>query len=158
MIKKNKLSLFLLAVVMMLSIYYINMPEENTVTLPTTSETVVTKYPEFATMRLELLEEREKLVVEFENVLASASTSNSDKNDAYISMQEVLELTENEVLAETFITDLGYVDCFVGMEDQTISVYILNFIYSYEEFEEVCLIVTGIFGANYKVSVKSVSI
>lgn len=157
MIKKNKLSLFLLAVVMMLSIYYINMPDEY-VSAPVVGENVVTKYPEFATMRLELLEEREQLVAEFENVLASASTTDTDKNDAYLSMQEILELTESEVLAETFVLNLGYLDCFVENDSRNVSVYILNYNNTIEDFFEVCSIMSGVFGNNIKVTIQPVSI
>ncbi len=155
MIKKNKLSIFLLAVVMMLSVYYINMPSESNV--PTGSEDVVTKYPEFAAMRLEILQAREELVVEYENVLASADTSNTDKNEAYLSMQEVLQLTENEILVETFIMDLGYLDCLVQHDDDTINVYILNYKHTYEYFVEVTSITTSVFGSNYQVGIKTVS-
>ncbi len=154
MIKKNKLSLFLLAVVMMLSIYYINMPNETS--KPTGSEDVVTKYPEFAQMRLEILEKREALVSEFENVLASSTTTNTDKNEAYLSMQEVLELTENEVLIETFIMDLGYLDCLVQHDEDVINVYILNYVFTYEQTEEIYILVSEVFGIDTQIYIKPV--
>ncbi len=157
MIKKNKLSLFLLAVVMMLSVYYINMPGDE-VSAPTVGENVTTKYPEFAVMRLELLESREEMVAEYENVLASASTTDDDKIEAYASMQEILELTEQEVLAESFVLNLGYLDCFVENSDKNITVHIINYIDSYEEYEEVSMIMYSVFGKNIKVSIKPVSI
>ncbi|MFI3329842.1 MAG: SpoIIIAH-like family protein [bacterium] len=155
MIKKNKLSIFLLAVVMMLSVYYINMPNETTT--PTTSPSIVTKHPEFATKRLEILETREELVVEFENVLASADTSNTDKNEAYLSMQEVLQLTENEILLETFIMDLGYLDCLVQYEDDLLLVYVLNYVHTTQSFVEVSMITSSVFENDTQVRIITVS-
>lgn len=156
MIKKNKLSLFLLAVVMMLSVYYINMPGDE-LSAPTVTETVVTKYPEFASMRLELLEAREEYVVDLENILASDEYTDSAKNDAFESMQEVLELTELEVLAETFVEDLGFLDCFIENNNNYITVHVLNFVDTIENRDEVNSIIYNVFGGNIKVEIKTVN-
>ncbi len=156
MIKKYKLSLYLLAVVMMLSIYYINMPEETS--LPTTSPDVVTKYAEFAATRIEILEQRELLVAEYEAVIASSDTSTTEKNTAYLSMQEILELTENEVLVETFVMDLGYLDCLTQYEDGLITIQILNYVHSVEETLEIFMIASSVFDKDVQVFVKPVTI
>ncbi|MFI3251519.1 MAG: SpoIIIAH-like family protein [bacterium] len=157
MIKKNKLSLFLLAVVMMLSIYYINMPEEGIIA-PTVSENITTEHPEFASMRLEILAQREEYVVDLENIIASDTYSDDMKSDAFETMQEILELTELEVLAETFVENLGYLDCFVVNEDNFVSVYILNYVPTTQEFIEITSIMKDVFGSNIKVEVSPKSI
>lgn len=148
MIKRNKLSIFLLAVVMMLSVYYINMPSDTTV--PTTTPDVVTKHPEFASMRLEILQSREEEISSFENEITTA-TSNEEKNDAYLSMQKILQTTENEILTEFFITELGYIDCLVNQEDGHLYVYILNYDYNDASLTEVYRISDDIFNCGRKV-------
>ncbi len=148
MIKRNKLSIFLLAVVMMLSVYYINMPDSSVGDAPSSSDSVVTRYPDFALSRLELLEEREAQVALFEEVLASAEYSTSEKDIAYTAMQELLGYTEKEVLAEKIVCDLGYVDSFVSYDASTdiVNVEILNYVFEYLAYEELTMKIIEVFG------------
>lgn len=153
MIKKNKLSLFLLAVVMMLSVYYINMPETEDSTGEVGSGDVVTKYSDFAEQRLEILAAREELILEFENVLASADANTEAKDVAYTSMQDVFELTEKEVALEQSVMDMGFLDCLVQAEDQTVVVTILTASSTTDDFIAIKLMTSEAFGSTYRLSI-----
>ena len=56
-LKKHKLSLFLLAMVCMLSVYYIFMPGDDEINAPVSGVEGETRYQEFAKMRLDIIEE-----------------------------------------------------------------------------------------------------
>jgi hypothetical protein len=76
-IKKNKLPLFLLALVMMLSVYYVSLENENVIEKPVGNldAEVTTRYQEFAEERISILTERDQTVLELEEKISTASVS-----------------------------------------------------------------------------------
>ncbi len=151
MIKRNKLSLFLLAVVMMLSVYYINMPNDTSPDVETSTGTVSTRYPEYASYRLEILESREEDILELENVLASADADDNALKDAIIEMEKILELTRNEVKAEKDVVDLGYADCVVFNNDGYVTVKVLDIVIDEFTYHDVKMIMHDKFDNVYQV-------
>ena len=151
MLKRNKLSIFLVLVVIGLTIYYVKTPtkaEKPKEDTTTSSE----RYPLYAQSRLEVLTERNEEIAKYETTIAEASSTN-EENDAYERLTALTKLTEREVGVEYHIKGLGYSDCFVHTSGNRIKVNVLSNNFSVEDFVEVALLVKGEFGNDYQVIV-----
>lgn len=156
MIKRNKLSIFLLAVVVMLTIYYIKTPT-NSGSDKLNNQTPVAsveRYPLYAESRLIILDARGTKISELEGVLASSKSTMSEKEVALETISQLNELTEKEIVLETAIITLGYEDCFVNAVDNSVRVQVLSSEFSAEKFVEIALIAKEKFGNDCVVSVK----
>ncbi len=105
MIKRNKLSLFLFAIVAMLTVYYINLPEDVT---PKEYESG-TRYQPFIDERSNIVVSRSLELEELEASIASLENSDTD-----IKKYEIISgLTEREIALEEDLRDYGYTDCLI---------------------------------------------
>ena len=131
-IKKNKLPLFLLALVMMLSIYYVSLENDTKVEKPVGNldATVETRYQEFAEARITLLNERDVAVSELEEKITALNVSLADVENYVQEIEMLTSLTEQEVYLESLITGMGYEDALVVLQETnnlTVSVLADNF-------------------------------
>lgn len=156
MLKKNKLSLFLLAVVMMLTIYYVNMPNQKEPELPVDNTPVEERYAAFAERRLSLIEQRNDAIVELEVVLSDENISLSEKEKALNDLYEMMALTEKEILTEASIVGMGFEDAIVVFTEKEIKIEILTAEFTPAEYLAVARAVKAHFGKAYFVSVTKV--
>ena len=131
-LKRNKLPLFLLALVMMLSIYYVTLDDESDIEAPVGNleGNVVSRYQEFAEERLAILSSRDETVNSLEAKISEASVSVNDVENYIQEIEKITSLTEQEVYLESLITDMGYDDALVYLKEAnnlTISVLTDNF-------------------------------
>ena len=131
-IKKNKLPLFLLALVMMLSIYYVTLENDSEIEKPVGNldATVETRYQEFAEGRLSILSSRDEAVAELESKITSASVSIAEIETYVEQIENITTLTEQEVYMESLIMGMGYEDALVYLQETnnlTISVLASEF-------------------------------
>ena len=77
-IKKHRLSLLLLAMVAMLSVYYVLMPQDGPLAPVGGDGDTNTRYQDFAEMRLLILDERNKEVALYEAKITEATVSLND--------------------------------------------------------------------------------
>lgn len=121
-IKKNKLPLFLLAVVMMLSAFYIIAPK-NDGSLPSggggLDPTPTNSY--FAEERLNILDERSTIINELESQIASGDLSVVQITNALEEINRIMNLKYLEVELETAIVSLGYEDVLIEQYDKDIN-------------------------------------
>lgn len=155
MIKRNKLSIFLLAVVLMLTVYYVNSNDPDIEITPEVSLTDNnSRYQVFQSMRDSLTEERTSKLTELEEIISSETSSLEEKEIALETMTNLSNLTEKEISLETAIINIGYKDALVEVEDKDIYISILN----EEEFDvanfvELAVIAKNQFGSDYIVSI-----
>ena len=88
-LKKHKLSLFLLAMVCMLSVYYILMPTEDDLNAPVAKIEGESRNEEFAKMRLDIIDERKEEVALYEAKIVDVTTSLADVEKYVLEIENV---------------------------------------------------------------------
>lgn len=157
MIKRNKLSIFLVAVVIMLTIYYIKTPTNTNSTnigggnKPVSS---VERYPLYAETRINISKTRTTMIEESEAVLASSTTTVKEKETALETIANLNELTEKEITVETAIKNIGYQDTLVNASGLDVKIRILTENFTPEDFVAVAMLAKEEFGKDCKVSIE----
>ncbi len=154
--KKHRLSLLLLAMVAMLSVYYVLMPEDDPIAPVAGGEGEV-RYQDFAQMRLEILDERNSQVALFEEKIVDATVSMKDIEEYILEIETLTTLTEKEVFLEKVITTLGFEDSLVYLENDVVNVSVLADSFSVDEYIEIATIVKEEFGKNTLVVVNFIN-
>lgn len=154
--KKLKLPLLLLAVVVMMSIFYIHESKEPTLPVDGSGEYEgVCLNPEYAESRLASIEEVNLLIEEKQELIASGTLSVSEVENLTNEILDLKETKVNEVaLEEMLIEALSFDDVLVMLEGE----YLVIDIYTNEEITaEVFISVSRLakekFDSNYKVKV-----
>lgn len=141
----NKQSLWFLtlfSLILVLSVYYITMPNEllltnNGKTEKTNSEisskekdgntkVTVQESETLVTMRVMLEEEREKQVAELKTTLTSETATATEKNDAYEQMKVLNELKAKESVIEEQIKATFSLDSFVKIDGTNVKVVVVK--------------------------------
>lgn len=156
-IKKHRLSLFLLAMVMMLSVYYVLMPQGD-VDAPVVSDpSGVTRYEDFAKIRLVVSEERNEAIKTFEQKILDKAVTVALVEEYTNEILEITKLTEKEVYLETVIMDLGYEDSLVIIEDNVLTINVLGETFTALEYIEVAKLAKEEFGKDVLVVVNLIT-
>ena len=138
--KKQKLSLFLLAMVAMLSVYYVLMPEDgNTAPVVSVPEGFV-RYQQFGQLRLEITDERNSQVAVYESKITEAKVSITEVENYLLEINNISTLTEKEVFLESVIIDLGFEDSLVYFEDNVLTISVLAEKFTSTEYIEIAKI------------------
>lgn len=157
--KKLSLPILLLAVVVMLSIFYIREANKTTdpVAGPSLDET--TTNAEFAEARLESIAEVNALIEECESKIASGTLSMQEIEEQNALIASLKETKVNEIaLEEMIMAALDYEDVLVLIEDE----YVMIDIYTEEEltvatFIKVSRLAKEKFSNDYTVKVSTTS-
>lgn len=133
--KQNLWFLTLFSLILVLSVYYITMPNElllsnNTEqteekTLNETKEEKVVSFEEseiVSALRINLDEEREKKKKELQTLLTNKSVTAEEKSNAYSEIQEIAKLTSEEANIEKKLKEKYKIPVFVKIEDKQITV------------------------------------
>ncbi len=134
--KQNLWFLTLFSLILVLSIYYITMPNDlllskeetrtieennskndNTVVSITESETI-------EALRVNLEEEREEKKKDLQTLLTDGKTSTEEKNNAYNELQQIAELTSKEASIEKKLKDKFNYSVFVKIDNNEITVVV----------------------------------
>ena len=158
-LKKHKLSLFLLAMVCMLSVYYILMPDDSKVDAPVGGESEgEARYQVFAQMRLEIIDERNEAVALYESKITDATVSITEVEEYVVEIETIMQITEKEVFMEGVIMNLGYDDCLVYLdENKNLYISVLSEKFEVADYIEVALLAKDEFGKNTLVTVNLVT-
>ncbi len=155
---QGKVTIFMVVMIVMLSIYYFALPdnkpnEQGTTTTSDVNETI-NKSEEFEQLRQELNDSRQTMITTLQGVLASTNVSVEDKNVAIETIQKIQTLAQNEGILETQIMNIGYDDVFVRASDSevNVSVYVDNL--TLEEVNQIILMAKSQFGADTNVIVQ----
>ena len=145
-IKKHRLSLFLLAMVGMLSVYYVLMPDDGP-TAPVGGEIEGNiRYQAFAEARLEISTERNATMAMYEAKIIEAQVALTDVRDYVLEIETITKLTEMEVYLESVILNLGYEDSLVFYDENILNISVLAEKFSVEEYIEINKIAKEQFG------------
>ena len=125
--KKNQIALLCLTAVIMLAVWYIKSPLSN---VSGNDDTIAvggstSRLDALKTMRETLREERSIQVVALDKIIASEESTMAQKNTAINEKQSISDMTENEVLMELSIINLGYTDAFVHQTSMGVEVLVI---------------------------------
>ncbi|MGM9972134.1 MAG: hypothetical protein ACI35W_06975 [Anaeroplasmataceae bacterium] len=121
-LKNNKLPIFLLLCVVMLSVFYAFSPSETSDNSKTVGNIPSDNYYYFDEERLSILEERNIKIKEIESSVATSNLGLADISSKMSLIEEIYSITNKECSLEVEIESLGYDDVLV---------------YSYEETENI---------------------
>ncbi len=158
MLKKNKLPLFLLALVVMLSVYYINDTKANNKNNETQNTSGSIKYHTYAESRLEVMKNRTKDIEGYEAVVASGELSSTEVENTLLKVDAIYKLNYSEVALENEIIALGYDDVFVYVNEDKVNIDILTDTFSQTEFINVALLSKAKFDTNYIVTIHTTAL
>lgn len=138
--KQNLWFLTLFSLILVLSVYYITMPNEllltnntakvdNTTSSEKTKEEATVSIEEsevLVALRVNLEEERQEIKADLESLLTNSTATTEEKNNAYEQIQTLNQITSQESLIESKIKKKYNMPSFVKIEDKQITVVIDN--------------------------------
>lgn len=127
--KQNLWFLTLFSLILVLSVYYITMPndlllsskDEEVVTNATVNE-MIEEVSSLVAMRVSLEEERQNEMDVLQEQLTSEAVSNEEKNNAYEKLKYLNELQGKEEKHEKAIKKEYGLDCFVKIDNSNINI------------------------------------
>lgn len=134
--------LTMLSLVVVLSVYYITSPEQQTADLAGVEEqkaegkeTAATESKDgktvisgiasdekFEALRMQLEEQRTKMKEDLQAIVASTDLPAQDRSDAIEKMNELDEIAQKEGVLETLITSMGYEDALVRADGENVRI------------------------------------
>lgn len=131
--KQNLWFLTLFSLILVLSVYYITMPNDLLKNATTSSEVskknskkttkeTIEEISSLSAMRVSLEEERESLKADLQEQLTSEEVSSEEKNSAYEKLKYLNEVQGKEEEFEKKIKKEIKKDCFVKMDNTNVSV------------------------------------
>ena len=136
MINKQNLWFFtLFSLILVLSVYYITMPndlllnnklEEKEVAKTDKVNVVVDESEILVSLRVDLEETRETMKNDLESILTSSSSTSEEKNTAYEQLKYMNIIVGQEEKIESKIKSVHNLNAFVEIEDNEIEIVIVN--------------------------------
>ena len=162
MSKQSLWFLTLFSLILVLSVYYITMPNEvftNSGTLSNTKKTTevnkeVKESNYIATLKIELDDKRNESLKEYESILSNSSSSTDDKNKAY---EGIKDINSTKALEEGIVSliksELG-LNSFVEVKSTSVSVVVDKKDHDVKLANKIMNLVQGEFNDYVSVSVK----
>lgn len=158
MINKQKIWIVtLFSLILVLSVYYITMPEELVASKEISSKekvSVATENEIIATLKLENDEERSKEITDLQTVLTSTKSTSEEKNNAYEELRELNIIKGKEEEISNKIKENYGFDNFVKIKDDQVRVVIIKKDHSNSLASEIMALVQENFDNKVYVSVK----
>ncbi len=160
--RKNSISLFLIAIIAMLTVYYINIPDESPISEVNDNNNVYTSsdVDVFATERLNLETAREEKINQLKLILADSTVSMDDKNTSLNELEQLDSLIDKENNFEAaLINEIGYADVFVYADtlEKVVTVSIFADSHSVTEANQVIIKSKTQFGIDYDVVISFIA-
>ncbi len=129
--KKNIWVLTLFSLILVLSVYYITMPNEFlSATVKSKTNDKVSEVKEqnetIAALKLENNEEKEKKMKELQTILSNEEASKEEKNNAYEELKTLNILKGKETEIEAKITEEYKLESFVKIKEDKVNVVIIS--------------------------------
>lgn len=154
MLKKSILPIFLLAMVVVLSVFYIKKTtsdDSKEVSNPG-EQTVLST---FASKRLEILDLRSVMIDKLEEEIASGSLTTLEIEAKVNEINDLYYLKYTETSLEDAICEFGFKDSLVMIEDKNVSILIIDDELTTEDFINVAGAVKAELGNGYKVNLET---
>ena len=143
MFKKSQLALILLTLVLMLSVYYIKTNDSSNNTNDDLQNNVNGenngRLEELAVMRNTLKNERNTQIEALNEIISSSESSAEEISQAMDEKNRINELSENELLLELAIMNMGYQDAFVHATSSQITVTVVSDEHSVSKANEIII-------------------
>lgn len=155
MLKKSILPIFLLAMVVVLSVFYIKKTtiDESKEVSNNNEQTVLSA---FASKRLEILDSRSAMIDKLEEEIASGSLTSKEVESKVNEINDLYYLKYTETNLEDAICELGFDDSLVFIDNKMVSILIVDDELSAEDFISVAGIIKNELGNDYKVNLEAV--
>lgn len=130
--KQSILLLTLFSLILVLSVYYITMPNEFELAASTTvkeseqEKVDVEESKIISTLKVENEEERESKIKELQTILTSDSSTNEEKNNAYEELKNINIMKGKEEKISEKITEKYNLENFVKISDDQVRVVIIK--------------------------------
>ena len=158
MTKKLKLPILLLAVVIMLSVFYIKEAQNSDITGDVLGNNLNTSSlnPDFTEARLQSIDEVNAKILEYQNDIASGTLTAAEVKEANAMINELIEQKNLEVSLESSLMDsLGYDDVYVFIEDEYAVINIFtDEIVDQTDFVSISRLAQATFDTSYVVKVE----
>ena len=154
MLKKSILPIFLLAMVVVLSVFYIKKTtnDDSKEVSNSGDQTVLST---FASKRLEILDLRSVMIDKLEEEIASGSLTTLEIEAKVNEINDLYYLKYTETSLEDAICELGFKDSLVMIEDKNVSIIIIDDELTTEDFINVAGVVKTELGNGYKVNLET---
>lgn len=124
--KKNQLALVFLTLITMLAVWYFKSPTEETPEDPVIDvSTTLTRNQQLTSMREAVRQERSLAIERLNDILADENATLVSKSAATLEKAEISSLSEQEVVLETKVMNLGYSDAFVHSTSNGVEVIVV---------------------------------
>ena len=158
MTKKLKLPILLLAVVIMLSVFYIKEAQNNDDVGNVSGSNLnsSTLNPDFTEARIQSIDEINAKIKEYENDIASGELTANEIKEVNAIIDDLVTQKNLEFSLEMSLMDtLGYDDVYVGIEDEyaVINIY-TDDIVDQSDFVKISRLVEATFNTSYIVKVE----
>ena len=130
--KQNLWFLTLFSLILVLSVYYITMPNDllvsktNETTTTESTKTTIEETNSLVAMRVSLEEERQEQMVSLQEKLTNEETTTEEKNNAYEQLKYLNQLQGQEEKIEKQIKEQYDLDSFVKIDDKDIEVVVIK--------------------------------
>ena len=155
--RKNKITILLVACVLMLTVYYLNIPSNSNYNEPvnnTQNNEPVGTTSYYISFREEISTSRTVMFEQLNLILGNDASSIEDKELALNTMSDMTTLQEKELMLEKMIKNLGYDDCLVYANDKTIKINILSEEFTVDQYIEVAVMAKSHFDRSYTVNIE----
>lgn len=157
MIKKNILPVFLLALVVLLSVFYVKQANDDVPASIVDNGNTDVVSSDFAAKRLEILEARSDQVEELEGTIAAGNLDENALSEVIEKINQIYYLKYTEVELEDAIALLGYGECLVIISDYDVAVSVSANEISAKDFIAITNLVKTKLSNSYKVSVEKIT-
>lgn len=160
MVNKQKIwFLSLFSLILILSVYYITMPNEllQTVSSDTTKKEIITNTSELSkldTLQVELDEQRALKRAEYNEVLTNKKSTSEDKNKAYDDIKKIDDLKTKEENIRNILNNELKLKSFIKIEEKSVYIVISNKEHDYSLANKIIKRVSKEFSEDYYISVK----
>ena len=154
---QSKITVFMVVMIVMLSIYYFTLGGDTTKETgnQNPSNTEVFRYEEYEQLRAQISESREVTMTMLQTNITSADVSLDDKNLAINAMMDMNDMSTNEYSLETSLRNMGYLDVLVTCNNSSgVVVRVLDTEHSAAEVNSIIVMAKSQFGSLYDVSVQ----
>lgn len=156
--KKNQLALIFLTLITMLAVWYFKTPTaSNEEEDPTIIVSTTNRNEDLANMREAIRQERSETITTLNNILADENATLASKSQATLQIEALSSLSEQEVLLETKVMNLGYSDAFVHSTSSGVEVIVITSESSADAALEIINIINSTFTTNENVVVNFVT-
>lgn len=160
MVNKQKIwFLSLFSLILILSVYYITMPNELLQTVSSESSKIETitntsELSKLDTLQVELDEQRAAKRAEYNEVLTNEKSTTDDKSKAYDDIKKIDDLKAKEENIRKIITNELKLKSFVKIEEKSVYIVINNKEHDYSLANKIIKLVSKEFADDYYISVK----